>query len=779
MTRWSTGARVARLEDPALLTGNGQFVDDIHLPRMLEAAFVRSAHAHANILSIDTAAAHELPGVHAVYTSADLEAVLTSNLIPSGLMSRLAPTTQPVALAAGEVCFVGESVAVVLAESRYVAEDAVALVDVEYEPLPAVSDCREACVADAPRVHIEASTNVLSTFCTEYGDCTCVFGSAEHVIRVSLKQHRGAAHSIETRGIVATYDSHTSETTVWSSTQTPHQLRDALSESLGVDEDQVRVLVPDVGGAFGAKNIVYSEDIVIVAAARLIERPVKWIEDRREHFLAAIQARDQYWDLEAATDAAGRLLGLRGHILHDHGAYTMKGLNVPQNCSIALPGPYVIPNYRIEVTVVETNKVAVVPVRGAGYPQANFAMERTMDRIAHELGLDRAEVRRRNLIQADQFPYERPMKTREGTRNIYESGSFDLCQARAMEAADYAGFAERQSAARGEGRYLGIGIANMVKITGRGPFETALVRVGRSGRVTVYTGAAAMGQGTKTSLAQICADHLGLEPVDVTVVTGDTAGVPHGVGGFGSRQLINAGSALHAAAIEVRNKALEAAAYALEVAEEDLELRGGEVRVNGAPDLSVSFGDIAKALSGAKGYAAPRNTLAGFEAKVDFVPPDVTYGNATHVVEAEVDVDTGAVKLQRYVVVNDSGRLINPIIVEGQLQGGVAHGIGNALFEWMGYDENAQPVTTNFAEYLLPTATEVPNLELHHEETPATNNPLGAKGVGEAGTVAAAAAVISAIEHALAPFDVHIAEAPVFPARLVDLIAASGDYRGG
>jgi carbon-monoxide dehydrogenase large subunit len=508
-------------------------------------------------------------------------------------------------------------------------------------------------------------------------------------------------------------------------------------------------------------------------ASRLLRRPVKWIEDRREHFVAAIQERDQYWDIEVATDAEGRVLGVQGMIIHDQGAYTLLALHVPHNSAIAVPGPYVVPNYHIYTRVVATNRVGTIPVRGAGYPEGNFAMERLLDEVARGLGLDRAEVRRRNLIPGERMPYELPMLTRERTPIIYDSGDFPACQAKALAAADYAGFAERQAQARAQGRYLGIGLANMVKVTGRGPFESALVRVGRSGRVMVYTGAMAMGQGTKTGLAQICADHLGVDPGEIMVVAGDTAGVPHGIGGYGSRQTVTAGNSVHLAALQVREKALKVAGHMLEVSEQDLELEQGEIRVKGAPKLSVSLSDIAKALSGVKGYNKPSGLTPALEATVDFMPPDVTYGNATHVVEVEVDVGTGGVKILRYIVANDSGRLINPLLVEGQLHGGVAHGIGNALFEWMGYDENAQPVVTTFAEYLLPSAGDVPNIEIIHHSHPSTLNPLGVKGVGEAGTIPAAATIISAIENALAPFGVQIREAPISPGRLVELIEAA------
>ena len=763
--------RYGRVEDRALLTGKGRYVDDIHLPGMLEVAFVRSPHGHATFGSIDTSAALALPGVHAVYTHADVAQHLTSDHIPPDQKIDSFPeTTWPYILPENEVCFVGEAVAAVVADSRYIAEDAAALVVVDYAPLPTVSDCRKAAETGSPTAHRQAIDNIVTSFTVEYGDIEGTFAGSAHVFDFPLKQHRGGAHSIEGRGVVANYDPQAHQLTIWTSTQSAHKSRDAAVELFDMDESRVRVIVPDVGGGFGGKNTVYPEEVMTVMASRLLGRPVKWIEDRREHFLAAIQERDQDWDVQVAVDGDGRVQGVRGTIYHDQGAYTLLGLHVPHNSAIAVPGPYHVPNYKIDVVVTQTNKVGTIPVRGAGYPEGNFAMERVLDKVAREIGIDRAEVRRRNLIPGSAIPYEMPMKTREGTPMIYESGDFTMCFEKALQTAGYADFGERQAAARAEGRYLGIGVANMVKVTGRGPFETATVRVGRSGKVVVYTSAMAMGQGTKTGMAQICAEQLGIEPDQITVVTVDTASSPIGIGAYGSRNTVNAGNSVHLAAGEVRDKAARVAAHAFEVAPEAIEVVGGFARVKSDPSKALDFKVIAKALGASKGVAIPKDIEVGFESTVRFRPPDVTYCNATHVVEVEVDPETGGVTLLRYVVVNDSGVLINPTLVEGQLQGGVAHGIGNALYEWMGYDENAQPVITNFAEYLLPSSTAVPNIEITHVETPSTLNPLGVKGAGEAGVIPVAGAVVSAVEHALEPFGVWIGEAPIAPARIVELI---------
>ena len=766
--------RYGRLEDMALLTGKGRYVDDIHLPGMLEVAFVRSPHGHALYHSINATAALALPGVHAVYTHADVTQALTSDHIPPDQLIESFPTTTwPYILPEDEVCFVGEAIAAVVAETRYIAEDAAALVEVDYEILPAVSNCRKATEPDCVTVHRDAANNIVNRFTTEYGDVETAFVEAEHVFGFSLKQHRGGAHSIEARGVVANYDADSHQLTIWTSTQSAHKSRDAAVALFDMDESRVRVIVPDVGGGFGGKNTVYPEEVLTNMASRLLARPVKWIEDRREHFLASIQERDQEWDVEVAVDTEARIQGVRGTIYHDQGAYTLLGLHVPHNSSIAVPGPYHVPSYRIKVAVAETNKVGTIPVRGAGYPEGNFTMERVLDRIARELGMDRAEVRRRNLIPGDAIPYRMPMKTREGTPMIYESGDFVRCHEMALEAALYTDFSQRQKEARAEGRHIGIGVANMVKVTGRGPFESATVRVGRSGRVVVYTSAMAMGQGTKTALAQVCAEQLAIAPNQITVVTVDTAFSPIGIGAYGSRNMVNAGNSVHLAAGEVRDKAIRVAAHVFGVEEKAIEIADGLARVKNDPAKTLTFGDLAKALGAAKGLSIPKDMPIGFEATVNFRPPDVTYCNASHVVEVEVDPETGGVEIVRYVVVNDSGVLINPTLVEGQLQGGIAHGIGNALYEWMGYDENSQPVITNFAEYLLPTSTAVPNIEIIHVETPSTLNPLGVKGAGEAGVIPVAGVVISAVENALEPFGVWIGEAPITPVRIIELIEAS------
>jgi carbon-monoxide dehydrogenase large subunit len=766
------GAPIPRLEDRPLLTGAGRFVDDVALPGVLQAAFVRSPHPHAAIRRVDPAQALALPGIHAVLTLDDLAPVLAQRRMLRHSNSGL-PLERfwPFALADGEASYVGEAVAIVVADDRYVAEDAAALVAVDYDVLPVVADCRKAVAPGAPAVRRELGSNLVATYRVAYGDVEAAFGSAAHVLHEELWQHRGAAHPIEGRGILAEWRAADHGMTVWASTQKAHDLFQSLTSLLGFEESRLRVATPDVGGGFGPKLCIYPEDIAVVAAAKLLGRSVKWIEDRREHFTNAAQERDQYWSLELAADADARLLGIRGRLLHDLGAYALQDVNLPYNSASMISGPYMLPALSIEVAIAATNKAPVSSVRGAGYPQAAFAMERLMDRLARELRLERAEVRRRNLIPAAKMPYTKPLLARSGAAMQYDSGDYPSCQALALEASGWHDFSERQAAARKQRRYIGIGLAHGIKGTGRGPFESGLVRVSNTGRVTVFTGAAAIGQGLRTALAQICAGELGLQAQDITVVPGDTGGVALGLGAFASRQTVTAGSSVLLAARSVAHKAKRLAGHLLEAAEHDLEIADGEVRVVGAPQLAVKLGELARILKGAPGYGFPSDIEPGLDAGVNWRTDALAYANACHVAEVEVDAETGGVKLLNYVAVQDSGTLINPLMVDGQVRGGVAHGIGNAVLEWMGYDGGGQPVTTSFADYLLPGATEVPNIETRYKQTPSPLNPLGAKGAGEVSTIPAAAAVISAIEDALAPFGVRIAQCPVTPQRLVELIA--------
>lgn len=767
------GRHMPRLEDRDLLVGRGRFVDDIQLPGLLHAAFLRSPHAHAAIRAIDATAARAQAGVHAIYTLDDLRPVLRSErlvvALPSATFKQQADRR---VLAGDEVSYVGEPVAVVVADDRYRAEDAVALIAVEYEPLAAAVDCRTALAVDAPKVHRGAPHNLVAEFDLKFGDSNAAFAGAPHVFAETIWQERGGSHSIECRGCVAQHDALEDRLTLWSSTQTPHAAMRLIADMLGRDESRVRVVAPDVGGGFGPKLVFYCEELVTALAALLLRRPVKWIEDRREHFISTTQERGQFWQLEIAVEADGRIRGVRGSMIHDHGAYTARGINVAFEAAQTMTMAYEVPACDLNVKLALTNKVPVTPVRGAGQPQGVFAMERLLDRVARELNVDRAELRRRNLIRGEQIPYAKPFKTRGGVPVVIDSGDFLKCQSTALSAIGWNEFEHRRQAARREGRFLGIGIANFVELTGRGPFEPATVRINTSGKVHVASSAAAMGQSTKTMLAQIVAAELGGDMANVIVTTGDSAASATGFGGFGSRQTVTAGSSAHVAAVKVRDKALAIAGHLLEASPHDLEIAGHDIRLKGAPELKVSLSEVAKAALGTAGAYLPGGLPPGMEATEQVVINEMTYGNGTAAAIVEVDIETGFVTILDFVFVHDCGRAISPMIVEGQVMGGIVHGIGNAMFERMVFDATGQPTTTTLADYLLPGASEAPRLRVIHHETLTPLNPLGAKGVGESGVLPTAATIIAAIEDALSEFGVHIDHAPVSPADIVEKIAA-------
>ena len=771
------GARVARLEDPALLTGRGRFVDDIRLVGALHACFVRSPHAHAKIRSIEASAARVMPGVHAVLTADDLPPRVARTQIPMLVPSPsiATPRTQ-FALANREVCYVGQTVAVVIAENRYLAEDAAAAVKIDFEVLPAVSDCRDAARPDAPAVHSDLTTNIAAVVPMSYGDVEAAFARAAHVFQEEFSLHRGAAMSLEGRAVLASYDTGADMLTVWSATQTPHLCRATLADLFERDLEAIRVIAPHVGGGFGTKAPFYAEEAVIPAAAMKLGRPIAWQEDRREHFLSATQERDQYWQVAIAIDEQGKILGLSGTLLHDTGAFLPWGIIVPYIAATTFPGPYVVPAYRFEATVALTNRVPTTVVRGAGRPQAVFAMERLMDRVARELKLDRAELRRRNMIAPQAMPYSVGLVFRDGKPLVYASGDFPKSQQRALALAGYEDFPTRQRQARGEGRYLGIGVANYVEGTGLGPFEGVTVRVLPNGKVAVATGATAQGQGTRTTLSQIVADQIGCRIEDVVMTTGDTAAISQGVGAFASRQAINAGSSALMAGVSVRQQILALAARILGVAEGDIDLEGGHAMARGGNKPSITLAELARAAQGMPGFSFAEGQRPGLEHTAYFTPRQASYCNGTHVAEVEVDPLTGGVKLVRYTVAHDSGNIINPLIVEGQVQGGVAPGVGNALFERIKYYQAAQPLTTTFQDYLLPAAPDVPGCDIEHVETPNPLNPLGVKGAGEGGTIPAPAAIISAVEDALSPFGVRFAEMPLTPDRIVAALRRAGAY---
>lgn len=766
------GRSVPRQEDRALLSGKGRFVADIRLDGMLHVAFLRSPHAHAKIHSIETAAARALPGVHAVFTAAEIRRQVVTDRLAVALPDKTyrQRRDRPI-LAADETVYVGEPLAMVVAESAYIAEDGVGLVEIEFEPLAAAVDCRDALQPGAPVAHSDGPDNLIARFSSGYGGIEAAFAGAAHVVRESFRTHRGCAVFMEGRGCLAAVDHADDRLTVWSSTQTPLVAARLLSEILGREESSIRVITPDVGGAFGPKLVFYQEEAAIAAAAMALGRPVRWLEDRREHFISTTQERDQFWDVEIALEADGKIRGLRGKLLHDHGAYTARGLTVPQGAIAAMSLAYHVPAFHMDVQVALTNKVPVTPVRGAGQPQGVFVMERMLDFAARELNIDRAEIRRRNLIPKERMPYTKGFVTRGGVPVVLDSGDYPACQADALQRTDWDGFRGRQREARAQGRYIGLGIANFVEGTGRGPYEQVSIRIAPSGMIHVATGAAAMGQSTKTMLAQVVAEHIGGAMDRIVVTAGDSGKISAGFGGFNSRQAVMAGSSAQVAAVKVRQKILEAASHLLEADAGDLDIDGGSVFVKGAADMKMSVADVAKALIGSAGFRLPGGLAPGLEATESVVIDAMTYGNGSVAAEVEVDIGTGHVEVRRVAFIHDAGRLINPMIVEGQVVGALVHGIGNALYERMAYSEDGQPLTTTLADYLVMTADVVPAVELGHMESPTPLNPLGVKGVGESGVIPMPAAVVSAIEDALSEFGVRIAQFPVTPGDIVAMVA--------
>ena len=771
------GAEVKRVEDPRLLSGRGRYVDDVRLPGMLEAAFVRSSEAHAAIRGIDASAARALPGVVAVLTLPDLGAACAGRrMVQPSPSPAIRQNITQFPLAHDEVCYVGEAIALVVAESRYVAEDAAQLVEVDYEPLPAVVDLKAARAADAPKVHRGAADNLVATLAWRFGDIGAAFANAAHVFRETYVQHRGAPHSMECRGVVASYDAPTDQLTLWSATQAPYMVRRLLAQYLEREEATIRVIAPDVGGGFGPKAAHYPEEVVLAAAALELARPVTWIEDRREHFLCTTQQRDQVWDMELAVAGDGRVLGIRGRVLHENGAYLPYGLVLPFTSLGPLPGPYAIAACDVGLEVLFTNAVPTTPIRGAGRPNAAFALERMMDCVARELRLDPAEVRRRNFVPKDAFPYATGARNPAGAAITYDSGDYEACLDNLLAQCDYGAFPARRDAARAQGRAIGLGIASYNEDTGIAPYEGATVRVSPSGRIVVQTGAASQGQGLATILAQICADQLGVAVDDVLVESGDTGKFPLGLATVGSRIAVTAGSSVHLAAVAVREKALRLAARVLEAAEKDLVIENGSVHVAGVAGMNVGLGDLARQLAGNVSAPLPPGFSPGLEATAYHEVVRSTYASGSNATEVEVDLETGEVRLRNHWVTHDCGRMINPLLVEGQVVGGVVHGFGNALFERMMYArESGQPLTTNFGDYRLPAATELPRIHVEHVETPSPLNPLGVKGAGEGGTIPAIAAVAAAVENALSHLGVRVHEYPIEPERLLALIEAARD----
>ncbi|MBI2207176.1 MAG: xanthine dehydrogenase family protein [Candidatus Rokubacteria bacterium] len=740
------GAKIRRREDPRLITGRGRYVADLALPGTLHVAVHRSPHAHARIVRIDTTAVWRRPGVVHVLVPSDVKALgRLPLLVPhKSLITPVSPEILPQEI----VSYAGQPVALVVAESAAAAADAVEALVVDYEPLPAVASLEDALRADGARVHPHG--NVAARFTQRTGDPAAALAGADLVLRERFHLHRGAGMAMETRAVVARWDADVGHLTVWSTIQSPQILRRLLARHLGLGEHAVRVVTQDIGGGFGPKTIVYAEDIAVPYLARLLNRPVRFVETRREHLIAVTQERDQWHDVELGLGRDGTIVGLRDVFTHDCGAFVSWGIIVPLITSVSVPGPYRVPNYEVTLTAMYTNRVPVTPVRGAGRPQAVFVMERMLDVAARRLGLDRVQIRERNLIQPHEFPYDVGLISRDNAPRRYDSGNYPECLRRAVEAIGLRGFAAEQAQARAKGRAIGLGLAMFVEDTGLGPYEGIRVRVDPLGQVFVFSGASSQGQAHETTLAQVVADGLSV-PIDtITVVPGDTAGIPYGVGTFASRvAVLGSASALHASG-EVRKKALAIAAQQLEVATEDLVLDEGRVTVRGAPDRGFSLGEIAAIATAPRpGYALPGAMDPGLEATGYVQATQSTYSSGAHAVVVEVDRETGAVTLLRYVAVDDCGTMINPMVVEGQVHGGIAHGIGNALLEEVVYDAGGQLVTGTLMDYALPRASDVPAFDVRHVVTPSPLNPLGVKGAGEGGTLPAPAAIANAVADAL------------------------------
>jgi carbon-monoxide dehydrogenase large subunit len=760
------------------LTGSGVYVSDIRLPNMLHAALLRSIHAHARIVGIDVKPALRLDGVAGVWTGRDIGDRISLfpesfEIHPVRWLEGVKPLLQgprPAALAQSKVHYAGEPVAIVVAEDRHTAEDAVDEIVVDYEALPAVVDPDEALKSGAILVHDESKDNVVFSFTVNKGNVDQALRNAPHTLRERFRHHRYCAAPLEGRGVVAWVEPKTAILTVWSSTQMPHLVRRQIAAQLNLAEEAVRVIAPDIGGGFGPKVFVYPEEILIPFLALQLGRPVKWIEDRREHFISTAHGRDQVHEVEVGFDDGGRILGLRDRFLLDNGAYNPMGLTDAYNTAAHLQGPYKIPNLTVSGTCVSTNKVPNAPYRGAGRPEAVFVMERCIDTIAAQLRMDPAEVRRRNFVKPEEMPYDAGILYRDGQPIRYDSGNFPETLARAMSAAGYDELRKQQQEYRQRGRYLGIGIGCYVEGTGVGSFEGAKVRIDPSGQLVIATGATGHGQGHETVFAQIAADLWGMSPDDVRLVEGDTAAIPFGCGTFGSRSSVNVGSALYEASAQLKEKARRLAAHLLEANADDLEIGDGKVFVRGMSQRAVSFSELARAAVPGWASKLPAGWEPGLEATFYFVPATVTWANAAHVAVIEVDIDTGKIELLDYAVAHDAGKLINPLLVDGQVHGGVAQGIGAALYEEISYDPNGQLLSGSFMNYLLPGSMEVPKIKTVHLESPSPLNPLGIKGLGEGGAIAPPAAIANALADALLPLTARVNEIPLTPGRVLSLL---------
>jgi carbon-monoxide dehydrogenase large subunit len=769
------GKRILRNEDPRLLTGQAQFVDDVEIPGLLHAAFLRSDYAHARLLSIDVSTARERPGVVAVFTAEDMG----DDWQPGPPLVSPPPTAKDVLfhsrrqvpLVKDKVRHMGEAIAVVIAESRYIAEDAVEDILVELDPLPVVLDLEKGLEANSPLVHDDLESNLAAQLFQQKGDYETAQKEADVVIKRRIVIERGAAAAMENRGIVAHWDEKSQYLTIWDTTQAPIPIRNGTAARLGLSENQVRVIAPFIGGGFGPKIMMfYAEEMVIPWAAKKLNRPVKWIEDRRENFYATTQERGQVHDVEMALTLDGHILGLKDNFLHDTGAYDPYGLTIPLNTQSHDMGGYDIQNYSSEFKVVFTNRIITTPVRGAGRPQGIFVIERMMDMAAKELGIDPVEIRKRNLIPPEAFPYEHKIIDQAFAPLIFDSGNYKVVVEKALDMIGYDKFVkEEQPRLREEGKHVGIAIVPFVETTGVGPYEGGRVTVEASGKISVATGIGTQGQGHFTSFAQVVAEQLGVSVNDVRIVTGDTAEFHWGTGTFASRGAVVAGNAIHAASSVVRQKVLTLASKVLETPEEELELEDGLVRVADIPNKSIGLGELALLANPLRGAVEP-GTEPGLEATAYFGPQYGATAFGAHAMILEVDPETMMIKIKRYVTVEDCGTVLNPLILEGQIHGGVSMGLGNSYYEKLHFDENGQLLNASFMDYLLTSSTEVPRIEVGHVETRSSLNELGTKGVGEAGAIPVPALFAQALENALYDRKLEVLEMPLSPNRLYELL---------
>ena len=772
MTTQGIGARVRRTEDPRFLSGTGRYVDDLHRPGMVHMAVVRSPHAHARLAAIDPAPALALPGVSAVFTFADLPPTMAP--IPSRMPMPPGPERfLQYPLARDRVRYVGEPVAIVVARDRYLAEDAAALVRVTYEPLPVAASVEAAMAAGAPRVHDAAEGNIAATRPQRVGDFERARAEADLVISERLATNRHTASPMETRGLLFEYDAGQRQLSGWGPAKCNHINRGILARLLGLPESRIHLFEPDVGGGFGARGEIFPEDILVPFAAMRVGRPVKWIEDRREHFLGIHHSREQYHEVTLALRRDGTILGLHDRFAVDMGAYIrIHGVLIPELTAALLPGPYRVPNYSCDYYAVLTNKTPIGTYRAPGLFESNFVCERLLEMAAARLGLDPAAIRLRNLIGPEEIPY-RPGTTSLGYPLEYDAGDFPAGFRRVLDHVEYGKLRAEQAGLRAQGVYRGIGICSYLQKTGLGPHEGATIRVDPEGEVVILTGASSVGQGLETVLAQIAQETLGVGLDRIAVRHGNTDDLPYGTGSYGGRATVMAGSAVFRAAERIREKAFALAERHLEAAQADLELVDGAVRVRGTPARAVSLGDLAR-LARPDGPGAALGLELGLQDTAYFTASRMAYANGVALVVVDVDPETGAVRIVRCVGSYDVGRAVNPTLIEGQVTGAVIQGVGGALYEHLAYDADGQLLATSFMDYLVPTAAEAPPVEVLIGETPTPLNPLRLKGAGESGIGGMGAALANAVADALAPLGAHVTRLPLDPAYLAGLVRAAG-----